>query len=489
MSTGGSRTTGRIKLLSPQVISVGVSILVAVVLGYILGGQVLAANKRMIEVLMAAAVLVAAFLLPSRYSIGFMLFIIPFPQYTSIGSTTVIFAFIIFAFWILRVSLGYEKRPIKSGIELPLIILVLFYVISMYMVKPEHWDLAVGKFRIFISALLIFYLVVNMIRTERDIQFILNALLASFFFVATVAMVEIWIPSIAHIFNFLHVKGQAAAAAKGVRVGSVFGDYEMFAEYLAIFIPILLLRVLNEKVFLRHLIWIPMLGSSVMLLLATATRGGFISLVVGMIYLMWIARRIINFQKLLPIILVTALIFYGSALMLHKFTATESLFGRLEQTTLVGGMPDSRAQRWTETWDMIKDSPWLGHGPFFFIGVNEKNVNVRLPHSLWLFLAYQIGIPGSFVLYWILWIAWKRSYRAAKAFGAERTELAYTVVLLSAILVIFVVDEFKISFLRYDNTQHFMWTMFGLLLSASRVALRKRNAKEGARIEHQPVQS
>ena len=138
---------------------------------------------------------------------------------------------------------------------------------------------------------------------------------------------------------------------------------------------------------------------------------------------------------------------------------------------------------------MIKESPWLGHGPFYFVGVDEKNVDRRLPHSLWLFLAYQIGIPGAFVFYWILWRAWKRSYRAARRFGGQRTELAHTVVLLSAILVIFVVDEIKISFLRYDNTQQFMWTMLGLLLSASRVALARTDEPEREQIEHRPVQS
>ena len=79
---------------------------------------------------MAVTVLVAAFLLPSRYSVGFMLFIIPFPQYTTIGSTTVIFAFIIFSFWLLRVALGYEKKPITSGLELPILVLSLEHLLE-----------------------------------------------------------------------------------------------------------------------------------------------------------------------------------------------------------------------------------------------------------------------------------------------------------------------------------------------------------------------
>jgi len=473
----------RVRTPRPEVIGLGITLLVAAVLGFVLAGQIVSPSKRVIEALMAIAVLVAAFLLPSRWSVGFLLFIMPFPQYTTIASTTVIFAFIIFAFWILRVALGYEGRPVGSGLEVPLLLVLLLLAISFVMVEDAHWRLAVSDFRVFISAVLIFYLVVNLIRTERDIHFVLNALLASFVFVATVAIVELWIPRYAHIFDVIHVKSAQASTIEGVRVGSVFGDYEMFAEYLAIFIPIHLIRVLNEKSPLKQLIWVPMLGTSIMLLLATATRGGFISMIAGMAYLVWIARRIVNYQKLLPVLITALVIFYVSSILLNQYTATASLFGRLEQTKFVSGMPDTRAQRWSEAWGRIMDSPWIGHGPYYFIGVDEKNVDHKYPHSLFLFMSHLIGIPGAIVFYWMLIKALTISYGAAKRFANRRGELAYTVVLLSSILVIFLVDEIKISFLRYDNTQHFTWTMLGLLISTSRVANRKADEMERAASE------
>lgn len=471
----------------PEVITFLAALFFAAVMGYILAGQILTPSKRIIQVVMGAAVLFAAFLMPSRYSIGFMLFIIPFPQYTTIGSTTVIFAFIIFAFWLLRIGLGYERRPIRSGIEVQLLLVVLFLVLSLVMVHPDQWRLAIAKFRIFISCIMIFYLVINLIRTERDIQYTLNALIFSFCFVAAVAMLEIWAPSYARIFDFLHVRAKEGYAEVltrgGVRVGSVFGDYEMFAEYIAVFIPIILVRVLNEKVVLRQLLWAPMLVAAIMLLLATATRGAFISLVAGVLYLVWVAKRIINFQKFLPVLIGMFLVFYFSAILLNQYTDTASLFGRLEKTKLVKGMPDTRARRWTEAWGMIKESPWIGHGPYYFVGVDEKNVDRRYPHSLFLFMAYLIGIPGALVFYWLLLTALLRGYRAARRYANQRSELAYTVVLLSSVLVIFFVDEIKISFMRYDNTQQFTWTMLALLLSTSRVALARAERQEKERRE------
>ena len=476
-----------VKAPSPALVGLGISLFVAALLGFILAGQIVSPSKRVIEMMMAVAVLVAAFLLPSRYSVGFMLFIIPFPQYTTIGSTTVIFAFIIFSFWLLRVALGYEKKPITSGLELPILVLTLFYVLSFIMVDGAHWHLAIAKFRIYFSCLLIFYLVVNLIRTERDTNFTLNALIASFCVVAAIAMIEIWLPQHSHILDILHVRTKGVygdfISEAGTRVGSVFGDYEMFAEYLAIFVPIILTRILSEKQFMRQMIWVPMLGTSIMLLLATATRGGFISFVCGMIYLIWIARRIVNYQKLLPILIIAFVSFYVSALLLNQFTDTASLFGRLEQTKFVRGMPDTRAQRWTEAWELIEESPILGHGPYYFVGVDERNVTHRYPHSLFLFLSYQIGIPGALVFYWLLLTAMIRSYKTARRYATKHSELAYMVVLLSSIFVIFFVDEIKISFLRYDNTQHFTWTMLGLLASVSRVANARADKEKREKLE------
>jgi O-antigen ligase len=260
----------------------------------------------------------------------------------------------------------------------------------------------------------------------------------------------------------------------------------MFAEYVAIFIPILLIRVTTEKIFLKQLIWIPMLVIAIMLLLSTATRGAFLSMIAGIVYLVWIARRILNFQKLLPVLIAAFATFYVSSIVLSQYTSSASLFTRLGQTKIVSGMPDTRARVWTDSWNMIKERPWIGHGPYYFIGVDEKNVRIHQPHSLFLWMAYIIGIPGALLFYYILVLALRKSYQAARRYANRRSDLAFTVVLLSSILVIFLVDEIKISFMRYENTQQFTWTMLGLLISASRVAFLRADEEERAKLESAP---
>ncbi len=464
--------------LRPHTVGFVLSLLIAAVVGFVLAGQIITPNKRVIEVAMGLAVLVAAFLLPNRYAVAFMLFIIPFPQRTTMGSTTVIFAYLIFAFWLLKVALGVERRPIRSGLEVPIIIMFLLYFLSFQNVQPEHMRFAIANFRTLISSVLIFYLVVNLIRTERDIQFTLNALILSFGFVGVIAMIELWIPGFAPYLKVLHVSTVKEMSFEGVRVGSVFGDYEMFAEYLAIFIPILMIRILSEKVFLRQLIWIPFMMMAVMLLLGTATRGAFFSLIAGVIYLVWISRKILNLQKFLPLVILAAVVFYVSSIALNQYTESASLFARLGKTKLVSGMPDTRARVWTESWAKVLERPWIGHGPHYVLGWDEKHMRRHYPHSLFLFLSYLIGIPGALVFYYLLFKALRFSLKAAKRYATQRTEFAYTVVLLSSCLVIFLVDEIKICFLRYDQTQQFTWTMLGILVSASRLAIMLADRRE-----------
>lgn len=455
---------------SPARVALVLSLLVATILGYVVADQIITPNKRVIEALMALGVLTATFLLPNRYAVAFLLFIIPFPQRTTIGSTTVIFAYIIFAFWILKIALGIERRPIRSGLEVPIITLVLLYFLSFVNVQEEYVRWAIAGFRTLISSILIFYLVVNLIRTQRDIQFTLNALILSFGFVGIVAMIELWIPGLAQYLKFIHVAIPDELHAEGARVGSVFGDYEMFAEYLAIFIPILVIRIISEKIFLRQLLWVPGLIMAIMLLLGTATRGAFFSLIAGVVYLIWISRKILNLQKFLPIVILASVVFYISSIALNQYTNSASLFARLGKTKLVSGMPDTRARVWTETWQRVMENPWIGHGPHFILGHDEKNVKRHYPHSLFLYLSFLIGIPGAIVFYVLLFMALRHSIRAARAFATERSEFAYTVVLLSSCLVIFIIDELKICYLRYDQTQHFTWTMLGILVSTSRLA-------------------
>lgn len=460
------------KFTSPQLIWALFTIVLTMVLGYVLAGQIIAPNQRIIKASVGLALLTTAFLLPNRFAVAFLLFSIPFPQNTTIGSTTVIFAFIIFSFWLLKMALGYEKPPILTGLEPWLVALVLLYFISFVKVDPGEMKQAIAGFRTFISAVFIFYLVTNMVRTERDIQFVLNALILSFSVVATIALIELWLPGAADKLAFLKVSTRTVGKASGVRVGSVFGDYEMFAEYCAIFIPILLIRVISEKVFLRQLIWMPLLGVGIMLLIGTATRGAFLSMIIGLTYLVWISWRILDFQKFLPLVVVAAVAFYVFAITLDQYTESASLFGRLGKTKLVDGMPDTRARVWEEAWIRIEESPWIGHGPYYFTGVDERNVHSNYPHSLFLFLAHMIGIPGAVLFYGFLFAIIRRGYRAARAFATERNQFAYTVVILSSCMIIFLIDEFKISFLRYDQTQQFTWTMFALVLAASRVAMK-----------------
>ena len=177
------------------------------------------------------------------------------------------------------------------------------------------------------------------------------------------------------------------------------------------------------------------------------------------------------------------MVFYVSSIVLSRYTSSASLFERLGKTKMVSGMPDTRARVWTETWIMIKESPWIGHGPYFFVGVNEENVRVRHPHSMFLFFSYLIGIPGAIVFLWILLSAWRKSYHAAKLYATKRSDFAHTIVLLSSVLVIFFIDELKICFMRYENTQHFTWTMLALLLAASRIAVARVKEKERLKLE------
>ena len=99
----------------------------------------------------------------------------------------------------------------------------LSWLVGIEGLRPD----TIKRFRIFISSLFIFYLVLNLVRTERDIRFVLNALIISFFFVTMVAVTEIWLPGYAHYFSILRVKTFQMETVQGIRVGSI--THRLFA--------------------------------------------------------------------------------------------------------------------------------------------------------------------------------------------------------------------------------------------------------------------
>jgi O-antigen ligase len=202
-------------------------------------------------------------------------------------------------------------------------------------------------------------------------------------------------------------------------------------------------------------------------LLATVTRGALVSLAVAATYLAWRTRRRIRFH----VFVISLAVILGAGSLILDFVAHHTHSGnvmeRMEKTKFEGAIPENRVIVWVEAWDRIMKRPILGYGPYYEPrgGVSE----VYWPHNNYLFYWHMLGIIGLLAFLWILWRLWRETGRASPYLG-HPSYAASLLLALRAMLVLFIVDQIKIDYLRNPTYAYWVWMFFGLIVVAGRIA-------------------
>jgi O-antigen ligase len=197
------------------------------------------------------------------------------------------------------------------------------------------------------------------------------------------------------------------------------------------------------------------------------TRGAIIALVVGVAYMLWTTRRTIRFHEL---VLGLAAALGGTLLVLNvvaHHTHSGNVLERLGGTTFVGGVPDTRAGVWQAVFERILHKPIFGHGPYY--SIREGVQSFFWPHNGYLFYWYILGIVGLAAFLWIVLRLWRASARHTSRLD-HPAYAASLLVPLRAMLILFLVDQTKIDYLRNEIYMYLVWLFFGLTVAASRIA-------------------
>src|SRR5262249_29873873 len=153
---------------------------------------------------------------------------------TVFGSTNLALIMIVLVLWLLRSSLRMNAPARSSPLDIPILGLFLWYILSFYNVKSaEALSYALQNFELFIACLVLYFLVVNIVHTQRDLQRLHEAQLITALGVFLVALWEahnagkILIPG---LLDFSGTSGHEFNT-HDVRVGASFRDYELLSEY------------------------------------------------------------------------------------------------------------------------------------------------------------------------------------------------------------------------------------------------------------------
>jgi len=149
------------------------------------------------------------------------------------------------------------------------------------------------------------------------------------------------------------------------------------------------------------------------------------------------------------------------------FTYSGDLFARLRGTEMHGLVPDSRVEAWRDGWERFLVHPIIGWGPVY-----AGQTGTRLwfwPHNGYLLIANLVGVVGLSFYLWILWKLFTATRPAVDVLWHPSYANAFLII-AHVQLVVFMIDQTKIDFLRNPVYEFQVWLMFAMFSAASRVA-------------------
>jgi O-antigen ligase len=205
---------------------------------------------------------------------------------------------------------------------------------------------------------------------------------------------------------------------------------------------------------------------------ATVTRGGIMSLMIGLLFLAWLMRKRLNFVSVTITSAVAATLFLAINFYVANFTRSGDLLARLIRPDTVkfeNGMPVDRAPIWRMAFERMMEHPILGHGPYYSL---ERGLTYWYwPHNGYLFMGNLVGFVGLSIYLAMLVVLW----RASRPSVRDPDDPDYATAFLPfahAQLLVFIVDQIKIDALRNPIYTYQVFILFAVIAVTAQLARR-----------------
>jgi hypothetical protein len=455
-------------------------LIIIVSIGLLAGTQIAKPNKRVIEAVLGFAVIFIFWNFSSFAALSFVILLYPFPVGMSFGNSNLVLTILIFIIYLIRVSSGMAKIRSEKMLNVPIILLVSSYILSYinYEYTPFSFTMAYIHTINFFAAIIYFYLIVNFVNTEERLKKVVRLMTWTALLAITFTLFEVYKPGGTIIPGWLYTIHKTSIAPKDVRMGGPFLDFELFAEFCALNVPILLFMLLRARRHVEKYFYAIILLADIFMLFTTMTRGAFISLSIGLFYLAILSRRDLNFVRASVILIILVVLVFGLEGIVAKYTVSGSLFNRLAKTTFAYGIiPDTRSRAWFMAWDRAMEHPILGHGPGwdFTSGLERET----FPHSCYLYILNITGFFGLIAFLFLLYRLIRATLPGIKSSLLSSPFPEALMKVLHVCLVMFIIDQIKIEYLRNLVYVFFTWLFFGVIMATWNVIL-KNKEKETA---------
>ncbi len=447
-------------------------------------------------ILLSGGIIYLSLKLKQLKNIFFILvFYIPLSFASGAGCLAMHMAIIIF---LLSLIFDPQEKKIEySFFEKVLIILLLITPILSFIniddIAPFFNDR--GKLRLskeywvvlsMLSNIALYYLTKKYVNTKEDVLKILKIMAISATIASIAGYIQWLCPGHDFIFKYIVISDNPVWQR---RVAATMQGYEMLAEYTAIIIIFLGILCFLEKKKFYKLFYIALILNAFIIMTLTQTRGIYISIAISILYLiclLFLTGKInLSIKYMIGSLLVfatlIALIFLIDRIRPESHFVERFL--RFKETVNIHKKYfGSRTGAWMWGIQIIsKMSPlekMFGSGCKHFPISKSKiyGENKGWPHCLYLSYIIRDGFVGlSVFLLFLFWLYTKSIIPFLNYKKLKDKELFIIGAGLHWGLIIFLIDEIKIEFIRSDRSQNIYWVFFGLIVVGASLIKRDIN--------------
>ncbi len=421
-------------------------------------------------ILGAIVIFIAANSAPLRVSIGILLFMIPFqPVSTRYGSLNIAMTIVLAGALMIR-----GRLPLVPMLGSALAVLFA-YLISISQLPKSIYSLHGIEFVGLLSSFIMFYLCYNLARNGENRRFILNILMYSNALSVLYCLVQLGVDpgESIELFGSRDFKMNQNRGGGDARLVGPFGTPGITAAYFMT-MSLIVVYEFAHSIGRRKTLTLLLLIADIAMIIATANRGSFLVLCLGLLFYLYIFRAELGTLRIVQSLVAATVLFVGAATVLSTFSDYGQLFSRLTSSAeMENGVPATRAVVWPIAIKNIKEKPILGHGPRLlgqhevrFTRVPKEQLVSPYAHSLYLHLMVTVGIVGTACMLFFLFGVLFRMYSVARISGRISSYDRGLIWVGFVVVGTFLVDELKIEFLRNTTVDYanFMFATFGIFL-------------------------
>jgi len=453
---------------------VGLCLLVGVI-----GGAYVALLTPLLAVLVLIALVGGALMLQSiqwgLFALVGIIYLLPFAALPiNIGFSPTFLDLVlvaIFFVWITALATRKQEEFVASPLGVPILIFILLAFAS-FVAGLAHARLSANVLRHFVEIIMciaLFFVVVNWVRTQKQLEQVVTLLILAGFAAALIGVVLNVLPE-GWTVRLLSVLGRVRyPTGWGVlrfieddptlprRATSTSVDPNVLGGMLIFVGALTASQLFARKPLLRRVFVAPMLAVMALCLYMTYSRSALSGLVVALL-LLGVAR----YRRLLLVILIMGVI----VLLIPQ---TQVGIQRLQE----GLRWEDRASRmrlgeYKDAFILISRYPWLGVG---FAGTPDIDIYIGVS-NVYLLIAEQMGLVGLFVFLVIMAIffvyAGRTWWRMCKGTRLESVLLGLVAGLAGA-MAAGVFDHYLFN-LNFPHAVALFWLFLGLAVAATMVA-------------------